>query len=112
MLTGTTCPASLLSIKDALEVLSGKWKLRILFTLSLGPKRFGQLSRDVNGITDKTLSKELKLLESNQLIRRTVQEAVLSGVTYELTPHGLSLAALLEELHRWGQFHRNKIMRE
>ena len=60
MLSKGGCPKTMLSIKDALEVLEGKWKLLILFSLSGGPKRFKEISREVVGITDKTLSKELK----------------------------------------------------
>ncbi|MGF7218136.1 DNA-binding HxlR family transcriptional regulator [Spirosoma lacussanchae] len=112
MLNGTTCPASLLSIKDALEVLEGKWKLLILFVLSSGPKRFSQLSREMNGISDRTLSKELKLLEINQLITRTVTNTPLPEVHYEITPHGRSLAAVLDELHKWGLLHRSEIIRD
>ncbi|RYF46109.1 MAG: transcriptional regulator [Cytophagaceae bacterium] len=112
MLNGTTCPASLLSIKDALEVLDGKWKLLILFILSAEPKRFRQLAIEVNGITDKTLSKELKLLEVNQLVKRTVYDTFPPTVSYEITMHGRSLTAVIDELHKWGLLHRNKIMRE
>ncbi|WP_460939565.1 winged helix-turn-helix transcriptional regulator [Spirosoma humi] len=112
MLNGTTCPASLLSIKDALEVLEGKWKLLILFLLSSGPKRFNQLSREINGITDRTLSKELKLLEVNQLVKRTASATPLPTVHYEITTHGRSLAAVIDELHKWGLIHRSKIIQD
>nr|WP_026965826.1 helix-turn-helix domain-containing protein [Algoriphagus terrigena] len=104
------CPKTMLSIKDALEALEGKWKLLILFSLSAGPKRFKQISRDVPGITDKTLSKELKNLESNQLIKREVFDAFPPAVEYTITAHGLSLEKVLDELHFWGLSHRNKVM--
>ena len=70
MLSNAGCPKTALSIKDALEALEGRWKLLILFSLSSGPKRFKQISKEVTGITDKTLSKELKSLETNKLIKR------------------------------------------
>jgi hypothetical protein len=70
MLTGKGCPANMLSIKDALEALEGRWKILILFSLSSGPKRFTQISKEVGGTTDKTLSKELKSLEVNKLVKR------------------------------------------
>ena len=110
MLAKRGCPKTMLSIKDALEALEGKWKLLILFSLSAGPKRFKQISRDVPGITDKTLSKELKNLESNQLIKREVFDAFPPAVEYTITPHGLSLEKVLDELHFWGLAHRNKVM--
>lgn len=100
----------MLSIKDALEALEGRWKLLILFSLSAGPKRFGQLSKEVGGITDKTLSKELKSLEANKLIRRDVHDTFPPTVEYSITPHGLSLEKVLDELHYWGLAHRKEII--
>lgn len=73
MLTTGGCPKTILSIKDALEALEGRWRLLILFALSSGSMRFGELSREVPGITDKMLAKELKSLEAHRLITREVQ---------------------------------------
>ncbi|MFD2037508.1 winged helix-turn-helix transcriptional regulator [Belliella marina] len=100
----------MLSIQDALEAVEGRWKLLILFSLSEKPKRFKQISREVNGITDKTLSKELKSLEANQLIRRDVHSTFPPTVEYTITPHGQSLEKVLDELHFWGLLHRKKII--
>lgn len=110
MLTNGTCPKTMLSIRDALEAVEGRWKLLILFALSNGPKRFGQLAKEVNGITDKTLSKELKHLEANQLLRREVFDTFPPTVLYTITDHGMSLGGVLEELHLWGLAHRKAIM--
>jgi DNA-binding HxlR family transcriptional regulator len=110
MLSKGGCPKTMLSIKDALEAVEGRWKLLILFSLSEKPKRFGQLAKEVNGITDKTLSKELKSLEANQLIRREVHDTFPPVVEYSITPHGLSLEKVLDELHFWGLAHREKII--
>lgn len=104
------CPKTMLSIKDALEALEGRWKLLILFSLSDGPKRFTQIAREVTGITDKTLSKELKNLELNKLIKREVKDTFPPTVEYSITHHGLSLDKLLEELHFWGLAHRKKVI--
>jgi DNA-binding HxlR family transcriptional regulator len=82
----------------------------ILFALSSGTKRFKQISKDVPGITDKILSKELKLLEQNMLIKRTVYDTFPPAVEYSITPHGKSLERLLEELHYWGLSHRKKVI--
>lgn len=100
----------MLSIKDALEALEGKWKLLILFSLSAGPLRFGQISKEVTGITDKTLSKELKSLEENQLIKREVQDTFPPVINYSITAHGRSLEKVMEELHYWGLAHRKQII--
>lgn len=112
MLSEGGCPKSMLSIQDALEAVEGRWKLLILFALSEKPKRFKQISRDVNGITDKTLSKELKSLESNKLITRDVYDTFPPTVEYTITPHGLSLEKVLQELHYWGLLHRKKVLEE
>jgi DNA-binding HxlR family transcriptional regulator len=110
MLTTGGCPKNMLSIRDALEALEGKWKLLLLFALSSGPKRFKQLAKEVNGITDKTLSKELKSLEANQLIKREVYDTFPPTVEYSITPYGKSLENVMEELHAWGLAHRKEII--
>jgi DNA-binding HxlR family transcriptional regulator len=110
MLAKGGCPKTMLSIKDALEAVEGRWKLLILFSLSESPKRFTQISREVNGITDKTLSKELKNLETNQLVRREVFDTFPPTVQYSITPHGLSLEKVLDELHFWGLAHREQVI--
>lgn len=110
MLSKAGCPKTMLSIKDAIEAIEGRWKVLILFALSEKPKRFKQLSREVNGITDKTLSKELKSLEANKLIRRQVYDTFPPTVEYTITPHGLTLEKLLDELHFWGLLHRSQVI--
>lgn len=110
MLTSGGCPKTALSIKDALEALEGKWKLLILFALSERPLRFKQISKEVAGITDKTLSKELKSLEGNKLINRVVHDTFPPMVEYSITAHGKSLEKVMEELHYWGLAHRKEIM--
>jgi DNA-binding HxlR family transcriptional regulator len=110
MLAKGGCPKTMLSIKDALEAVEGRWKLLILFSLSEKPKRFKEISREVSGITDKTLSKELKNLESNQLVKREVFGTFPPTVEYSITPHGLSLEKVLDELHFWGLAHREQVI--
>lgn len=110
MLSKGGCPKTMLSIKDALEAVEGRWKLLILFSLSEKPKRFKQLSKEVAGITDKTLSKELKSLEANKLVLRVVYDTFPPTVEYSITPHGLSLEKVLDELHFWGLMHRKKVI--
>ena len=62
------CASMIVPVRDTLDILNGKWKIPIIISLSFGNKRFGQIAKDLNGITDKMLSKELKDLEMNQLI--------------------------------------------
>lgn len=108
--TPSECNRIMLPIRDALDVLSGKWKLPIIAALLFGTRRFKQLSREINGITDKMLSKELKDLELNQLISRTVYDSYPPVVEYSLTDHGRTLIHVLNELQKWGSEHRQKIM--
>ena len=110
MLTKGGCPINALSIKDALEALEGRWKLLILFSLAMGKKRFNQLSKEVAGITDKTLSKELKNLETNKLVKRNVNDTFPKTVEYSITTHGKSLEKVIEELNDWGELHRKTII--
>lgn len=104
------CPQLLLEAKDSLDVLQGKWKLPILITLKLGDRRFKEIAKEVHGITDKVLSKELKDLEINQLITRTVYETFPPKVMYSLTDHGQSLESVIQGLWDWGKLHRKKII--
>jgi len=104
------CSAIMLPIRDALDILNGKWKLPIIASLTFGNKRFREMTKEIPGITDKMLSKELKDLEMNHLIRRTVFDEYPPRVEYSITDHGLSLKDVLFELSRWGQEHRKKVM--
>ncbi|GAB3785122.1 hypothetical protein GCM10028818_46340 [Spirosoma horti] len=110
MLSTGGCPKTMLSIKDALEAVEGRWKLLILFSLSESPKRFKQIAREVSGITDKTLSKELKNLEANKLVLRQVHDTFPPTVEYSITPHGMSLEKVIDELHFWGLAHRKEVI--
>ena len=104
------CTKSILPVRDALEVLSGKWKLPIIISLMFGNKRFSQIAREVPGITDKMLSKELRDLESNELVKRTVYDSIPVVVEYSLTEYGHSLKVVIEVLRNWGQKHRERMM--
>jgi DNA-binding HxlR family transcriptional regulator len=104
------CSRCIMLVKDSLDVLDGRWKLPILVSLKYSNKRFTQISRDVNGITDKMLSKELKELEMNKLIKRTVYDSFPPTVDYMLTDHGHSLDPVILALKEWGAGHRKKII--
>ena len=109
-LSSEQCSRMLLPVNDALDILSGKWKIPIIISLSFGKKRFKQIQRELPGITPKMLSKELKELEINQLAARHVYDTVPVSVEYELTSYGKTLKPLIGELHEWGAKHRKKII--
>jgi DNA-binding HxlR family transcriptional regulator len=104
------CMGTLRPVTDALEVLSGKWKLPILISLSFGNKRFGEMAKEIPKITDRMLSKELRELEMNQLIKRTVYDSVPVVVEYSKTEYGATLDSVIKELYKWGTQHREKII--
>ncbi|WP_118953091.1 winged helix-turn-helix transcriptional regulator [Taibaiella helva] len=104
------CSKAMLSIKDALEALEGRWKLLILYALCSGPRRFSEIAREIPGLGDKTLAKELKSLQANKLIQRTVYDTAPPTVEYSMTAHGRSLRKVLHELWHWGRAHRKAVI--
>jgi DNA-binding HxlR family transcriptional regulator len=96
-------------VRDVLDIISGKWKLPILIALSLNNRRFKDLQRTIDGISPRMLSKELRDLEANQLISRTVYDTVPVSVEYALTPYGRSLDNVIVAMREWGKKHRNKL---
>lgn len=103
------CNKQLLAVRDALDILSGKWKLPIIIALRFGNYRFKELHREI-GITPKMLSKELKELEMHQLVKRTVYDSTPVSVMYEATPYAASLEEVISSLRDWGAQHRKRIM--
>lgn len=103
------CVEYIRPVRDVLDLINGKWKLPILIALSFGNKRFKELERDVEGITPRMLSKELRELEANALIVRTVYDSVPVTVEYSLTSYGKTLDDVIVALREWGKKHRHKI---
>jgi DNA-binding HxlR family transcriptional regulator len=99
------------AIQDSMDVLSGKWKIAIITSICLyNKRRFSDVLNDVTGISNKMLSKELKELETNKLIKRTVLDTQPVTVQYELTKHGKSLQTIIKDLTAWGIQHRKEII--
>lgn len=101
---------AILPVRDALEIISGKWKVPIMISLSFGNKRFSEMAKEIPGITDRMLSKELRYLEMNKLIKRSVYDSLPVVIEYSVTPYGKSLQKLIDELHSWGVKHRKKVV--
>jgi len=99
-----------LALKDALELLSGKWKFCILLNLyNYGTMRFKDLQETSAGITPKVLSKELQELEENLLITRTVNNTKPVTVSYAITRHAIETQPVINALIEFGLKHRKKI---
>jgi DNA-binding HxlR family transcriptional regulator len=103
------CKATLSSIADALYVIGGKWKLRIIVALKEGNKRFNEMQRTIAGISAKVLSSELKDLEMNGFIKRNVFTTTPVVVEYELTEYCETLNEVLHALSAWGAMHRETV---
>ena len=103
------CMKALLPVTDAVEILRGKWKLPIISSLFFGKKRFGEIAADIPKITDRMLSKELKDLEMNDLVKREIHNTFPVTVEYALTEHGETLRGIINELREWGTRHREHI---
>lgn len=97
------------AISDTMDILSGKWKIRIIGALSFGKKRFGELKAEIDGIAAKMLSKELQDLEANQLVTRTILATKPITVEYELTLYGETVKPIIATMADWGHQHRQRI---
>jgi DNA-binding HxlR family transcriptional regulator len=93
----TDCPMT-----ATLEFIGGRWKTIILYTLSSGTRRFGELSVRIPAISRKVLTQQLKELESHGLINRVQFNEIPPRVEYSLTDLGRSLSKVLLEMENWG----------
>ena len=107
-----TCEQELAAIIDSLEILGGKWKLRIMRHLNNHASEtntFKKIQREVEGISSKMLAKELRDLEINLLVTRTVLDTRPVSVSYSITEYGLSVLPVNEVLVQWGLNHRQRL---
>lgn len=90
-------------VRATLDVIRGRWKPSILFELKNGPRRFSDLQCAVHGITGQALSLQLRQLEADAVVTRTVlPEETPVRVEYALTEHGLALSGVMDQLEAWG----------
>ena len=111
-LTAEKCASLLGAIDDALYVIGGKWKLRVIVALREGNKRFNDIQRTVTGISARVLSNELKELEMNGFVKRVVIDQTPVVVEYQVTAYAQTLGGVLQSLAEWGFTHRDKIKKE
>ena len=110
--THKECMSSLLPVRDTLDVIGGKWKLLILISIWEGNKHFREIERSIPKLSTKVLSKELKDMEENLLITRTVLNGFPVRTEYNATEHSKTLEKVIHELHQWGVNHRKKIFED
>ena len=97
------------ALQDTIYVIGGKWKLPIIHSLCNSNKRFRDIERSIPGITTRMLSRNLKELEDNKLITRTVYADLPVTVEYEFTEYANEYGILINEMIEWGKKHRKKI---
>ncbi|GIO34321.1 MULTISPECIES: winged helix-turn-helix transcriptional regulator [Paenibacillus] len=90
-------------IEATLEVIGGKWKTLILCHLTYGAKRTSELKKLIPGITQKMLTQQLRELEEDGVIIRTVYNQVPPKVVYELSELGQSLRPVIDVMCEWGE---------
>ncbi|WP_415285200.1 winged helix-turn-helix transcriptional regulator [Candidatus Pelagibacter sp. Uisw_130] len=95
-------------LMKALSILNGKWKIQIIEKLTYGEMRFGELKKALKLITSQSLSKELKVMEINSLIKRKVFKSNLPHVEYSLTEYGKSTDIFLKPLIKWGSVNKKE----
>lgn len=100
------CPTEI-----TLDVISGRWKVMVIFWLLQEKRRFNQLQRDLSGITHRTLAKQLKEMEAHGLVEREDFGEIPPRVEYRLTPLGQSLEPVLVAMHEWALQHGAEIRR-
>lgn len=97
-----SCP-----IEHTVNLIGHKWKVLILRNLfHNGTQRFVELSKGINGISQKMLTQQLRQMEADGIISRNVYPEVPPKVEYSLTEIGQSLSPILEEMNKWGKEHQ------
>jgi DNA-binding HxlR family transcriptional regulator len=97
------------NVTPTLSRLGDKWTVLVIVALRPGMRRFNQLKRDIDGISQQMLTRTLKSLERDGLLKRTIVPTNPPQVEYELTPLGASLSGPLLELGRWVHDHLAEI---
>jgi len=98
-----------LAVSEVLARIGDKWTVQVVMQLGVGPRRFNEIKRAVDGVSQRMLTLTLRGLERDGMVTRTVFATVPPRVDYALTDLGRSLAAPIEQLGRWALEHRTQI---
>jgi len=108
-----SCKTHIRGVEDTMSLLNGKWKAIILsYLYYCGKMRFMDLKRQIQGVASKTLSKELKDLELNRLVKRTQNNTMPVSVDYEITDFGKSLHHIIDAMGDWGIKYRQQLIQK
>ena len=105
--TAKTLPAC--PVETTLSLIGDKWKVLILRDLMPGTKRFGELKKSIGSVSQKVLTAQLRDMESNGLVTRTVYPKVPPRVEYSLTALGRSLKPILDAMWNWGESYKASV---
>jgi DNA-binding HxlR family transcriptional regulator len=94
-----------------LDVLANKWTILVLCALRCETRRFGELSRQIGGVTPKVLTQTLRVLERDGLLVRTIFPEIPPRVEYQLTPLGKELINLCDGIRSWAETHVPEIQK-
>ena len=100
------------ALQDTIYVLGGKWKLPIINSICNGNHRFTEIQQSIPGITSRMLSKELKDMELNNLVKRIEDRDAKVAILYESTPYCKSFGPIITEMINWGKSHREYIKKQ
>jgi DNA-binding HxlR family transcriptional regulator len=98
-----SCP-----VETTLLLIGDKWKILILRELMTGTKRFSELKKTLNGVTQKMLTQQLRKMEEDGLVHREVYPIVPPKVEYSLTELGYSLKPIIDSMAAWGNYYKNQ----
>ncbi len=90
-------------VEMTLRLIGSKWKVLIIRELLADTRRFGELSKGINGISQKMLTQQLRQMEKDRLVNRKVYAQVPPKVEYSLTKKGRSLESVIEAMRQWGE---------
>ncbi|QIS24723.1 transcriptional regulator [Nocardia terpenica] len=93
----------------AIDVVGGKWRMHLMWVLGEGPRRFGEIHRMLEGVSEKVLAENLRNLEAAGVVRREIYPEVPPRVEYSLTDLGEELRQALRPLEIWGDKHRDRL---
>jgi len=105
----TECLSALLPVRDTLDIIGGKWRILILISIWEGNRHFREIERSIPKLSTKVLAKELKDMELNKLITRTVVNGFPVRTEYTPTEYSKTLQKLIKELQDWGLKHRQEV---
>lgn len=99
------------AIQDTMYVIGGKWKIPIVLSIYSGNNRFNDIRNSIPKITNRVLSKELKHLEDNLMITRTVVDDYPVRIEYAVTEYCLSIQRVANPMEEWGRNHKKRLQK-